>query len=217
MEGLFIYLATFFFFFAFNVYKNDEDAIAQTQIETEHSGKFGDRVNLGNGYYVQIEGNYNDLIKFYHNDVKIADDNLRNGNNLTKYDIKSSGYHCDESHEGKYVEWGGNGYPKGMCKTKFVSVRHGTERDLVCCYAIIDDVVYKSQTWRDIGPGSVEGGVAVEPTIANGPSKYLITGFKGTRGVFTFDYVKRTWECIIETRGEFPSDCVGSTERLPNL
>lgn len=65
----------------------------------------------------------------------------------------------------------------------YVSVRHGNERDLVYCYAVLGDKVHRSKEWRDFGPGNLEHGVKV----SREGNQYKIEGFGSSNGFIIYN------------------------------
>lgn len=163
------------------------------------------KIDILGGYYLQIEGAYFDLVKFYNSaGKKIGDANIRNGNNLngTGLGLVGSALH-DITVRPQF-----NGF-------SLVAVRHGTLRDLVYAYAVANDTVYQSQEWRDIGPGSVSGGVTVSFTVPTG------TGFSGEGfdiagigwGALSWHYASLQWLCVAGNTADY----IGNTSILPVL
>jgi hypothetical protein len=148
----------------------------------------GTTVDLGGNVKIAIEGKNDDLVKFYIDKAKIADDDIRNGDNLSSADI----FVNSNTNDGIY----------------YGAVRHGSLRDLVCCYAIVGTKVYKSQQWRDIGPGEIKGGVPVRP-IEPSRGIFVVDGMTES-GVFSFDKSNHLWSCI-PGKG---NDCIGLCHQL---
>ena len=125
-------------------------------------------MNVGDGIVLEVRGSYGDLIWFYRYGQKVAEDNIRDGDNL-HYDNNISWRLVDNTKD-DYV----------------IAIRHGRERDLVYGYVMSGTTIIRSPRWRDLTPGPTR--VSIE-----WPSSSSISIDK--RGILRLNRQTNQWHC----------------------
>lgn len=156
--------------------KNNKDVI-----DCNLEGEFVRRSVLGDGYEMRIEGDHKDLVKFYLQNRRIAEDNIRDGDclNLLRDPVNP------------------NSVSRISAGLHLGNVLFGTtrERGNFYCYALVGEKVYRSPSWSE---------------TLTGNEAYMYIEFQGTTGriwhrtqlsrwsvvgSFTFDASTNIWTC----------------------